>query len=93
LAWSSARRGISAAVVAGVIGSFTYNVTMTLGAGALARPLRIVDAGQLHVPWLLMLAALVVVIVLAWPNRRPGRRAGLLCLALYPLFVIVMLAV
>ena len=39
LAWSSARRGMTTAVVAGVIGSFTYNVTMTLGAGAVARPL------------------------------------------------------
>ena len=32
LAWSAARRGISGAVV----GSFAYNATMTLGAGALA---------------------------------------------------------
>lgn len=92
LAWSSARRGVSTAVVAGVVGSFTYNVTMTLGAGALARPLQVLDANQLHGPRLLMLGALAVVLALAWPAQRLDRRAGLLCLALYPVFVIVVLA-
>ena len=37
LAWSSARRGISDAVVAAVIGSFAYNATMTLGAARRGR--------------------------------------------------------
>jgi cation:H+ antiporter len=87
LAWSAARRGITPAVVAGVVGSYTYNVTMTLGAGALARPLRVVDAAPLHGPWLAMLAALVVVVALAWPAQRLDHRAGLACLALYPVFV------
>ena len=32
LAWASARRGVTTAVMAGVVGSYTYNVTMTLGA-------------------------------------------------------------
>lgn len=91
LAWSAARRGISSAVVAGVVGSFTYNVTMTLGAGALARPLRLLDASQLRLPWLLMLGALAFVLGLAWPRRRLGRRAGFACLALYPVFVILVL--
>jgi cation:H+ antiporter len=52
LAWSTARRHVSEAVVAGVVGSFAYNCTMTLGAGALARPLHLVDAQQLHGPWI-----------------------------------------
>jgi cation:H+ antiporter len=91
LAWSAARRGITPAVVAGVVGSYTYNATMTLGAGALARPLRIVDADALHGPWLAMLAALAVVVALAWPARRLDRRAGVVCLALYPVFVAVAL--
>ena len=76
LAWSSARRGITAAVVAGVVGSYAYNVTMTLGAGALARPLQVADAPQLHLPWLTMLGALAMVLALAWPTGRldpPGR--------------------
>jgi cation:H+ antiporter len=87
LAWSAARRGITAAVVAGVVGSFTYNATMTLGAGALARPLRIADPDLLRGPWALMLAALAVVLVLAWRPQRLDRRAGIACLALYPVFV------
>jgi cation:H+ antiporter len=91
LAWSSARRGLTTAVVAGVIGSFTYNVTMTLGAGALARPLNIVDANQLHAPWLMMVASLVVVLLLAHRTRRLDRTAGIALLALYPVFVIAAL--
>ena len=92
LAWSSARRGMTTAVVAGVIGSFTYNVTMTLGAGAVARPLTIADAGQLRVPWMMMLAALVAVLALSLRGGRLGRRSGIALLALYPVFVVVVLA-
>ncbi len=88
LAWSSARRGITTAVVAGVIGSFTYNVTMTLGAGALARPLAVDDPQLLRGPWLAMLAALLVVIVVAWRRQSIDRRGGWLLLGLYPVFAI-----
>jgi cation:H+ antiporter len=88
LAWSSARRGITAAVVAGVIGSFAYNVTMTLGAGALARPLRVEDADLLRGPWAAMLLSLVVVVALGWRSQLIRRRGGVLLLALYPVFVI-----
>lgn len=86
LAWSAARRGASEAVVAGVVGSFAYNATMTLGAGALARPLRITDAAGLHLPWLMMLGALGLVVLLAAPKGQLGRRAGMALLAAYPLF-------
>jgi cation:H+ antiporter len=92
LAWSAARRGITAAVVAGVVGSYTYNATMTLGAGALARPLRVVDAGGLHLPWLAMVGALAVVLALAWPRGRLARAEGLVLLACYPAFVVAVLA-
>ena len=87
LAWSAARRGISEAVVAGVVGSFAYNATMTLGAGALARPLVLANAGFLHGPLLLMLGALALVVLLAARRRRLGRAEGGILLALYPLFV------
>jgi cation:H+ antiporter len=90
LAWSAARRGITSAVVAGVVGSFTYNVTMTLGAGALARPLRVEDAAALHLPWLLMLVALAVPLALSLRGRL-DRRAGLVLLACYPAFVLAVL--
>ena len=91
LAWSAARRGVSEAVVAGVVGSFAYNVTMSLGAGALARPLHITGAGQLHGPWLAMIATLAAVLVLAAPRRRLGPAAGWLLLVAYPVVVAAVL--
>ena len=87
LAWSTARRNISQAVVAGVVGSFAYNCTMTLGAGALARPLHVVDAGQLHAPWIAMLASLAVVLLLAAPARALRRPSGVILLIAYPAVV------
>ncbi len=84
LAYTSARHGVSEAVVAGVVGSFAYNATMTLGAGAIARPLHLTDADLLHLPWVLMLAALALVIVLAWRPGQLDRRRGLLLLGAYP---------
>lgn len=91
LAWSAARRGITAAVVAGVVGSYTYNATMTLGTGALARPLRIADAARLHPPWLAMVAAMGLVLALSWRRSRLGRSEGLALLACYPLYVTAVL--
>ena len=87
LAWSAARRGISEAVVAGVVGSFAYNVTMTLGAGALARPLMLADATVLHVPLLLMIGSLALVSLLAARRGQLGRTEGVILLASYPAFV------
>lgn len=87
LAWSSARHGVSTAVVAAVVGSFTYNVTMTLGAGALARPLVIVDAASLNMAWMAMLASLVLVLAMAFPHKELRRGPGVLLLTAYPLFV------
>ncbi len=87
LAWSTARRGVTEAAIAGVVGSFAYNVTMTLGAGALARPLTILNAPVLHAPWIAMLAALGLVLILSWRSGALGRRSGVALLAAYPLFV------
>jgi cation:H+ antiporter len=87
LAWSAARRNVSEAVVAGVVGSFAYNCTMTLGAGALARPLHIAEATQLHGPWLAMLASLAFVLILALPTRKLRRPAGCALLVAYPVVV------
>jgi cation:H+ antiporter len=89
LAWSAARRGISEAVVAAVVGSFAYNATMSLGVAALAHPLRLGDTTVLHLPLALMLGAFVLVLALALPSGRLDRRRGLLLLACYPLFVAV----
>lgn len=93
LVWSSARRGLTEAAVAGVVGSFAYNSTMTLGAGALVRPLAIDDAGLLHVPWILMVAALALVLGLAMARGdHLDRPAGVALLAAYAGAVVVMLA-
>ncbi len=84
LCWSAARRGATDVALAGVVGSFAYNVTMSLGAGALVRPLVIEDGQLLHTPMLLMLAALAVVIALAGPRQRLTRPAGVGLLCAYP---------
>lgn len=88
LAWSTGRRGMSEAVVAAVIGSYAYNATMTLGAGALAGPLSLLDGGALHLPWVLMLLALAAVL---FAGRRGSidRTAGRILIASYPFFVLV----
>jgi cation:H+ antiporter len=89
LAWSAARRGISEAVVAAVVGSFAYNATMSLGVAALASPLRLSDTTVLHLPLGLMLGSLVLVLALALPSGRLDRRRGLVLLGCYPLFLAV----
>lgn len=90
LAWSTARRGATEAAVAGVVGSFAYNVTMTLGAAAIARPLKILDASLLHFPLIVMLGSLALVMVLALRGRL-NKTAGLILLSAYPIFVIALL--
>lgn len=87
LAWSSARRGITEAVIAAVVGSFAYNATMSLGAAALARPLAVADPGLLRGPLVVMLAALVAVIALGVPRGRLSRASAVALLAAYPVFV------
>jgi cation:H+ antiporter len=90
LAWSTARRGATEAAVAGVVGSFTYNVTMTLGSAAVARPLKIVDASLLHIPLIAMLGAFTLVLVLASFTSSLHKSASLILLSAYPLFLIVL---
>jgi cation:H+ antiporter len=87
LAWSAARRGASEVVVAAVVGSFAYNATMTLGASALARPLRISDSRPLHLPLVAMVGALVLALALSWRPRQLTRPYGIVLLVCYPAFV------
>ncbi len=91
LAWSASRRGMTEAVIAAVIGSFAYNATMTLGAGALTRPLVIADAASLHPAWLAMVASLIAVLA-ASVGGRIGRRRAAGLLVLYPCFIALVLA-
>lgn len=87
LAWSASRRGAPEIVIAGVVGSFAYNMTMTLGAAALARPLALADTTSLHRPLTAMMASFIVVVFLAVVRKRIDRLAGGLLLAAYPLTV------
>jgi len=87
LAWSASRRGAPEIVVAGVVGSFAYNMTMTLGAAALARPLALADTTSLHRPLAAMMTSFVVVVFLAVVRKRIDRLTGGLLLAAYPLTI------
>ncbi len=91
LAWSAARRGIADAVVAAVVGSYAYNVTMTLGAAAIVTPLRIKGAAMLHGPMLAMLVALLAVLGLSLASGRLVRRDGVVLLVGYVVFVTLVL--
>lgn len=86
---AAARRGASDVVVASVVGSFAYNATMSLGTGALVRPIALVDARPLRLPLVLMLVAFAAVIAAAVPGRRLGRPAGVALLVGYLAFVLV----
>lgn len=91
LAWSASRRGASEAVVAGVVGSFAYNVTMTLGAAAFVHPLVLQNVRQLHFPLIAMLAALVLVIALSAPRKALARKSAIVLLFSYGLFIVLVL--
>lgn len=91
LAWSASRRGASEAVVAGVVGSFAYNVTMTIGAAALVHPLILRDVNQLHLPLLAMLASLGLIIGLAMPRKRLIRSHAIALFFAYGVFIFLVL--
>jgi len=91
LAWSASRRGITDAV-AGVVGSYAYNLTMSLGAGALVAPISISDASTLHTPFIAMAILLAGALALSTRADRLNRRSGQILIATYPMFVLVALA-
>ncbi len=92
LAWSASRHGITEAVIAGVVGSYAYNMTMSLGAGALVAPIAIDDRALLHAPLVVMLALMAVAIVLAVRHDRLDRRDAVVLFSGYPIFVLVTLS-
>ena len=87
LVFAAVRHDVPEIAVAGVVGSAAYNATATLGAAALARPLSV---DGLVVP--AALAALLPIIVLLLAIRgRLGRPAAALLVAVYVVFVAVVL--
>ncbi|MFN3361430.1 MAG: sodium:calcium antiporter [Pseudanabaenaceae cyanobacterium] len=87
LCWSAARKGATDVVIAGVVGSFAYNMTMTVGLAALLRPLQIEEGTLLHRPSIIMLAALGLALLLAVRTGKIDRGGGFILLASYPLFL------
>jgi cation:H+ antiporter len=83
LAFSAARRGVSELAVAGVVGSATYNATITLGVSALAAPLAV---PTMLGPGLIAAVLPLGVAGLAWGGRL-GRRGGIVLVAGYAAYV------
>jgi cation:H+ antiporter len=91
LAWSSARRGITDAVVAAVVGSYAYNLTMSLGAGAVVAPIAIGRPEAIRLPFVAMAVLLVLVLGFAFRRGALARRDAVVLLLGYPVFVVVAL--
>lgn len=91
LAWSSARRGITDAVVAAVVGSYAYNLTMSLGAGAVVAPIAIGRPEAIRLPFVAMAVLLVLVLCFAFRRGALARRDAVVLLLGYPVFVVVAL--
>ena len=92
LARSASRHGVTDAVIAGVVGSYAYNMTMSLGVGALVSPIRISDSTLLRLPLVTMLVLLAVPIALGARRGHLERRDAVVLLAGYPVFVVLALA-
>ncbi len=88
LAFSASRHGVTEAVIAGVIGSYAYNMTMSLGVGALVAPIAIGDAELIHTSLMVMLVLLVVAVSLGMRGNRLDRRDAYVLFAGYPVFVL-----
>jgi cation:H+ antiporter len=91
LAWSASRHDVTDAVIAGVVGSYAYNMTMSLGVGALVAPISLADAELLHAPAIVMLALMAVALALAVRYDALDRRDALVLAVGYPVFVVVVL--
>jgi len=91
LAWSASRHKVSEAVIAGVVGSYAYNMTMSLGMGALVAPISLDDRSLLRAPLIMMLALLAIAIALAVHHDSLNRRDAALLIVGYPIFVVVAL--
>jgi cation:H+ antiporter len=73
----------------GLIGSYAYNVTLTLGAAAAVAPLSVGDEPAL-LSLAFMIGLLVLVLVLL-RRGQIGRGGGLVLLAAYALFLVLTL--
>ena len=91
LAFSASRHHVTEAVIAGVIGSYAYNMTMSLGVGALVAPIGITDSDLLRLPAIVMLALLAVAIYLSLGKQALERQEAFLLTVGYPVFLYLVL--
>jgi cation:H+ antiporter len=91
LAFSASRHHVTEAVIAGVIGSYAYNMTMSLGVGALVAPIGITDSDLLRLPAIVMLALLAVAIYLSLDKQALERQEAFLLTVGYPIFLYLVL--
>lgn len=82
---TAARRKESAVLVGGILGSFAYNLLVTLGVAASVHPLP-VDFRQTLVPLLFMLISHLALVILIWRGYI-ARLAGSLFFATYLLYI------
>jgi cation:H+ antiporter len=87
LAFKAARKDISGVLVGGIIGSFAYNLLVTMGLAALIHPLP-VDLRLYLVPLVALVVSHVALLVLIWLGR-VGRVAGGILLLSYVIFVVL----
>lgn len=91
LAWSAGRRGLTETIVAAVLGSFVYNLTMSLGAGAVIAPITISEPIHLRAPYVVMGALLLAVLMMTRRGEQVTRSRGLALVTAYALFLAVAL--
>lgn len=82
---TAARKGQSAVLVGGILGSFAYNLLVTLGLAAVVHPLP-VDFQQTLIPLLFMLISHLALLLLIWRGHF-GRVAGSVFLLGYGVYL------
>ncbi|GHO61848.1 sodium:calcium antiporter [Ktedonobacter sp. SOSP1-52] len=85
---AAARKRQAEVLVGGVLGSFAYNLLVTLGLAALVRPLP-VDLHQLMISLPAMILAHLLLLGFIWRGRL-GRLTGTFLLVLYAGFILAM---
>lgn len=87
----AARKGRSDLLVGGIIGSFAYNLLVTLGLAAVINPLP-VNAATLQLPIIYMAAVHLALLLVIFTLRRIPRVVGIGLLLLYLVYLALILA-
>ncbi|HTI13004.1 MAG TPA: sodium:calcium antiporter [Dictyobacter sp.] len=83
---TAARKRHTDVLVGGILGSFAYNLLVTLGLAMLIRPLPALSPTLLHALWL-MVAVHIVVVLLIWRGKI-GRWLGGTLVLIYILYLV-----